>query len=103
MRNAIPLVNPMSKLISALDIPYIKLILKYEVSKDNKSTITLAKAPSILPRTKHVKLKYYHFRQFVLNGLIDILCAQAEEQIADIFTKPLPSGSFTYLRYKLIG
>ena len=101
LRNVISLVNLMNELIPALDIPHIKPILKGEIYEDNKSTIALAKASSILPRTKHICLKYHHFRQFVLNGSIDIAYVQIEEQIADIFTKQLPPGSFIYLRHKL--
>ena len=103
LRNIIPLMNLMNELLPTLDVPYIKPILKCKVFEDNQSTITLAKAPSMLPRTKHISLKYYHFYQFVLNGSIDIKYIRIENQVENIFTKPLLSASFTYLRHKLMG
>ena len=101
--NVIPLVNLMNKLLSTMDINHIQSIMKCRVYKDNQSTITIAKAPSMLPRTKHIRLKYHHFRQFVKQGLITLQYVSSEEQIGDMFTKPLPPSSFTYLRYKLMG
>ena len=62
LSNIISLMNLMNELIPALDILHIKPILKCKVYEDNKSTIALAKAPSMLSRTKHIGLKYHHFR-----------------------------------------
>lgn len=93
----------MNELLLALNVPHVKPILRCEVFEDNKSTIALAKAPSMLPRTKHIGLKYHHFRQFVLSSSIDIEYASTEEQVGGIFTKSLPPASFAYLRHKLMG
>ena len=103
LRNVIPLINLINELLPSLDTPHVKPILKCKVFEDNKSTIALAKAPSMLPRTKHIGLKYHHFRQFVINGSIDIEHVRIEEQISDIFTKPPPPASFTFLRHRLMG
>ena len=103
LRSVIPLVNLMNEFIPALNIEHVKPILKCKVFEDNQSTIAIARAPSMLPRTKHIGLKHHHFRQFVLNGLIDINYVSTEEQIGDMFTKPLPPSAFTYLRHRMIG
>ena len=103
LRSVIPLINLMNKLIPILDMLCIKLILHFKVYEDNQFTIAITKASLILPRTKHISLKYHHFHQFVLNGAIDIKYICTEEQIGDIFTKPLPPTSFTYLRHKMMG
>ena len=88
--------NLINKLLPTLEVPYIKLILKYKVFEDNQSTITLAKVPLMLPRTKYISLKYYHFCQFILNGSVDIKYARIEDEVGDIFTKPLPLASYIF-------
>ena len=55
------------------------------------------------PRTKHIAIKYHHFREHVKNKTITVLGINTKEQIADIFTKPLEKASFEYLRFKLMG
>ena len=102
LRNVIPLINLMNELIPAIDFDYIKPIIKCSVFEDNQSTIAIAKAPSMLPRTKYISLEYHHFRQFVLNGTIDIQYVNTTEQIGDMFAKPLSPSSFTYLQHKLM-
>ena len=61
LRDVIPLISLMNELLPTLDVPYIKPILKYKVFEDNQLTIALTKAPLMLPRTKHISLKYYLF------------------------------------------
>ena len=80
-----------------------RLCVKCKVFRDNNGAIELAKAPKIRPRTKHISLKYYHFREHVWNGLIEINPNDNLEQVADIFTKALPSPIFNYLRKKMMG
>ena len=53
-----------NEFIPALEMEHIQLLVKCTVFEDNQRTIAVAKAPSILPRTKHISLKYHHFRQF---------------------------------------
>ena len=53
--------------------------------------------------TDLIAIKFHHFRRFVHDGTILINSIDTTEQIADIFTKPLPEKSFCYLREKLMG
>jgi hypothetical protein len=55
------------------------------------------------PRTKHIALKYHHFRSHVANGSIKVRWIDTKHQLADIFTKPLPEPLFTSLRLLLLG
>ena len=93
----------MNEVFLTFDLPHTQPSIRCTVFEDNQSTIAVAQAPSMLPRTKHIALKYHHFREFVLNGTIEIRYVNTTEQLGDIFTKPLPSASFTYLRHKLMG
>ena len=62
LRNVALLVNLMSELMLPININWIKPTMKWKVFEDNQFSIAIANAPSILPRTKRVGLKYYHFR-----------------------------------------
>jgi len=55
------------------------------------------------PRTKHIGVKYHHFRDHVKNGNVNIQSISTSDQIADIFKKPLPEGKFLRLRKFMIG
>ena len=76
--------------------------VKCKLFEDNKGAIELAKAPKIRPCTKHIALKYHHFREHVRKGLIEINPIDTLEQVADIFTKALPFPIFNYLRKKMM-
>lgn len=71
--------------------------------EDNNGALELARAPKMRPRTKHIALKYHHFRQAVKDEKVIILPIDTKEQVADIFTKPLYRPLFDYLRGKLMG
>jgi hypothetical protein len=78
------------------------------IFEDNASCLELALAPKMRPRTKHINIKYHHFRSHIRSkqnptGTIEIKHIGTKEQNADIFTKPLPGQLFKYLRSKLIG
>ena len=60
-----------------------------EVFEDNTGAIEIASVPKIRPRTKHINLKYFHFRDYVDGGEIAISKIASEDQRADILTKPL--------------
>ena len=69
--------------------------------EDNNSCIALAKSKTFSPRTKHIAIKYHHFRTKVDYGSLLILPIDTREQTRDILTKPLREVLFPYLRYKL--
>ena len=71
--------------------------------EDNQGVIALSVAPQIQTRTKHIAIKYHHFHIFVTNGDVEIQHIETKEQITDIFTKPLDSELFGYLRYNING
>jgi hypothetical protein len=73
------------------------------VFEDNRSCIKVAESPKFTPRTKHIAIKYHHFRHFVSDGAIVIKHIDTKEQIADMLTKPLEEASFKYLRQRLMG
>ena len=73
------------------------------IFEDNVGCIELVKCSKMRPRTKHIALKYHHFRQHVLNGDVSVLHVDTKEQEADIFTKALDENQFAALRRKIMG
>jgi hypothetical protein len=50
---------------------------------------------------KHIPIKYDFLREQVAKKNIRVEYVGTKEQVADIFTKPLPRESFEYLPQKL--
>jgi len=74
-----------------------------KIFEDNSGAIEMAKVPKMRPRTKHLNIKYHHFRQHVQSGLLSIHAVSTDDQIADIFTKPLNETTFQLHRRKING
>ena len=70
--------------------------------EDNKSCIEIATNHKTRPRTKHLSVRLHHFRSHV-GKTINIEHINTKEQIADMFTKPLPLDQFTKLRDRLMN
>ena len=52
-------------------------------------------------RLKHSELRYHFIRDLVQIGAMKVQYIRADEQIADILTKPLIATKFMYYRDKL--
>ena len=55
------------------------------------------------PRTKHIAIKYNHFRKHVADKTISIFPIDMKDQLADIFTKPLDRFILRKLQLLLMG
>ena len=112
MRDLIPLMTLVEEVSVILQIEYSvpevqykcnKTTISADVYEDNRGAQELANFPKLRPRTKHIALKYHHFREHVRNGRVRIHAIDTREQLADIFTKALPRDAFQYLRHKICG
>ena len=103
MREVLPFLNLMQEINVVLPLPAGAPKFFCKVWEDNRSCIKVAESPKFTPRTKHIALKYHHFRRFVSDGTVNIFPIGTLEQTADIFTKPLDGPQFAYLRKKLCG
>ena len=70
--------------------------------EDNSGALEMARLPKLRPRTKHINIKYHHFREHVRLGLIKVFPISTDEQIAGAFTKPLAQNIFLKLRKALL-
>lgn len=108
MSQALREVLPMTNLIQELrengfDIGGTLPRIHCKVFEDNSGAIEMAKVPKLRPRTKHINIKYHHFRKAVADGLVTIHAVRSENQLADIFTKPLGVELFERLRRGIMG
>ncbi len=103
MRELLPFLTMMKEIHKIFPLEERKLKFICCIWEDNHSCIKVAESPKFIPCTKHIALKYHHFQQYVSNGTIKINPIDTQEQIADIFTKPLDEKQFVYLRKKLCG
>ena len=72
-----------------------------EIRCDNTSAINISKNPVHHSRTKHIDVRHHFLRDHVEKGNIKLTHVRTEEQIADIFTKPLGRIPFLNLRLML--
>ena len=68
---------------------------------DNTSAIVITQNPKFHARTKHIDVRHHFIRDHVEKGNIEILKIGTEDQLADIFTKPLQESRFLVLRHSL--
>lgn len=68
---------------------------------DNSSSIKLSKNPIMHGRCKHIDVRYHFLRDLTKDGIVELVHYNSENQIADIFTKPLKMESFYKLRAML--
>nr|GEX35581.1 copia protein [Tanacetum cinerariifolium] len=68
---------------------------------ENQGAIDLSKNPVQHSRTKHIEIRHHFLRDNIQKGNISIEKVASENNIADIFTKPLKREVFNYLRLRL--
>lgn len=68
---------------------------------DNQSAIRLVCNPEFQQRTKHIDIKYHFIREQQEEGKINIQYVSTQDQLADIFTKPLPGPRYEDLRERI--
>jgi hypothetical protein len=64
---------------------------------DNESVIKIANNPVQHSRTKHIDIRHHFLRDYVAKNDISLEGVRSENQLADIFTKPLDEATFCRL------
>ena len=77
--------------------------VRCKVFEDNAGCIEVATNHKMCPCTKHLSVRLHHFRSYVQAKLITVQHVSTSEQLADLFTKPLPRDQFRYLRDHIMG
>ena len=74
---------------------------KIPIKCDNTNTINLSKNPIQHSRIKHIEIRHHFIRDHVQNKDIVLEFVPIEDQLADIFTKPLNGDRFNQIRGEL--
>ena len=65
---------------------------------DHTSAINLAKNPIYHSKSKLINIKHHFIKDHAQKGDIELCFVNTENQIADIFTKPLAEDHFCYIK-----
>jgi len=71
------------------------------INCDNQSVIKLAHNPIYHARSKHIMLEHHFVREKIEPKEIDLIFCNTNDNMADIFTKPLGKIKFEVFRRKL--
>ena len=69
-----------------------------EIRGDNQGSLALTNTTKYHARSKHIDIKYHKNRDLVEHGEITVRYVSTQDQLADVFTKPLPRPRFQELR-----
>ena len=70
---------------------------------DNQGTVFTVHNPNQNQRSKHLDIRYYKCRQYIEQGLINVLHVRTNLNIADFFTKSLATPAFKKFRNIILG
>ena len=87
----------MKNQLADYDLDYSKI----PIMCDNTSAIAITHNPVQHSKTKHIDIRYHFIRDHVMKGDIEIYFIPTDDQLADIFTKPLDETRFKFLISKL--
>jgi len=69
---------------------------------DNASALSLIRTGQMKSGSKHIQVKYYFISEALDNGLFKIQHCPTDENVADIFTKPLGPTKFQGFRRHMV-
>jgi hypothetical protein len=82
-------------------LDYGVVLEKVPLLCDNESAVKIANNPVQHSRTKHIDIRHHFLRDHVAKGDIILEGVRLEDQLTDIFTKPLDQTRFCMLRNDL--
>jgi hypothetical protein len=68
---------------------------------DNQNAIQRVKNPEFYQRTRHFNVRYNFIKDYQEKNQINMQYVESSNQLADIFTKPLPAPAFTDIRDRI--
>ena len=90
----------LTQLLNEIDVEKVEHVTLFV---DNQSPIAVAKDPIRNQRTKHIDIKYHFIRSEIKNGSTAMNYVPSEENMADVFTKPMTKGKSSTLLKNIMG
>ncbi|KAK3788830.1 hypothetical protein RRG08_032853 [Elysia crispata] len=75
----------------------------FTLNCDNQGAIALSKNPVHHQRSKHIDIRYHFVRDEISNGLMKVQYVPSEENLADVFTKPVSKVKMQKFKTLLLG
>jgi hypothetical protein len=88
----------MKQTLTYIQVEYDEPIPMYY---DNKSTIDISKNLVMHSKTKQIPIMYHFLWEHGVEKNIRVDYVGTKEEVADIFTKPLPREAFEYIHQRL--
>ena len=98
LRNITPIVELLHKFKGTFPFNPQNPVIHYTIHEDNKGCIDIVELLRMGPHTKHIALKYHHFRSSIKDKTISVIYVKSSRQIAKIFIKLLIDSQFGILR-----
>ena len=104
MRDVIPIMELIEEATKyGIPMNTVKPEVRCKIFEDNSGVVEMVQVPKMRPRTKHLNIKYHHFRELVREGKVTIHQVPTDEQLADMMTKPLSRQPFERFRLGICG
>jgi hypothetical protein len=91
LSEAVKAIVPLRVLCEELEVPQPNATIVFE---DNRAAYLFANEGSGLRKAKHIDVRHHYVRDLVDDGVVDVQQCSSDEQLADIFTKPLAAEKF---------
>ena len=65
--------------------------------------MNLAKNPVHHQRSKHIDVKYHFIRSRILEGIVSLKYVPTDENVADVFTKPVTKAKTNKFKQVIFG
>lgn len=104
LRKIIPILELLQELNNAgFAVTTTSPVIRATVYEDNEGARAIANVPKMRPRTKHLNVKYHHFRTYIDSDKVMIESIDTDEQPADMMTKPVNLPRLRKHRRKAMG
>ena len=104
LREVIPIMRTLKEMkVNGFPIVNVNSDVHCRVFEDNSGALEMAKVHKYRPRTKHMNVKFHHFRDYVERGEVTLHPIGTDNQPADMLTKPLNESILAKHRKFVMG
>ena len=94
LQHVIPIMELLDELrYRGYDLCSTEPIIYCKAFKDNSGALEIACLPKMRPHTKAINVIYQHYREYLRLGMIKINPISTNDQVPDMFIKPLTQNN----------